>query len=194
MFQREYPQPMQSGTFGAYPETWVGKQAPDGDANPWAAAPVGSLYSYYNSTTGTTRVYVKRLHNLRDDDWGQVEGCVQKRITRAMMTDGGAAVGTYTLTETIPAGAFVTQTLLSDVTGFTGDTSAVVIVGDGTDTDRYNTGTPSLFTTAVMIAAGVPSGTKEHIEAKAPVVTITSAADFTAVVAGAFTLKIFYIL
>jgi hypothetical protein len=194
MFQREYPQPMQSGTFGAYPETWVGKQAPDGDANPWAAAPVGSLYSYYNSTTGTTRVYVKRLHNLRDDDWGQVEGCVQKRITRAMMTDGGAAVGTYTLTETIPAGAFVTQTLLHDVTGFTGDTSAVVIVGDGTDTDRYNTGTPSLFTTAVMIAAGVPSGTKEHIEAKAPVVTITSAADFTAVVAGAFTLKIFYIL
>jgi hypothetical protein len=123
-----------------------------------------------------------------------VEGCVQKRITRAMMTDGGAAVGTYTLTETIPAGAFVTQTLLHDVTGFTGDTSATVTVGDGTDVDRYNTGTPSLFTTAVMIAAGVPSGTKEHIVEKAPVVTITSAADFTAVVAGAFTLKIFYIL
>jgi hypothetical protein len=194
MFQREYPQPMQSGTFGAYPESWVGKQAPDGDANPWAAAPVGSVYNYYNSTTGSTRTYQKRLNNLRDDDWGQIGGCIQKRITRAIMTDGGGTSGTYTLTETIPAGAFVTQTLLSDVTGFTGDTSAVIIVGDGTDTDRYNTGTPDMFTTAVMIAAGVPSGVKEHIVLKAPVVTITSAADFTAVVAGAFTLKIFYIL
>lgn len=194
MFQREYPDPRQSGTYGAYPETWTGTQAVDGDALPWAAAPVGSLYSYYNATTGTTRVYHKRLNNLRDDDWGQISGCIQKRITRAIMTDGGSTAGTYTLTETIPAGAFVTQTLLSDVTGFTGDTSATITVGDGTDVDRYNTGTPDMFTTAVMIAAGVPSGAKEHIAAKAPVVTITSAADFTNVAAGAFTLKIFYIL
>lgn len=195
MFQREYPNPMQSGTFGAYPESWVGKNAVDGDALPWSAAPVGSLYSLYNATTGTSKVYQKRLNNLRDDDWGLLgQGCIQKRITRAMMTDGGSTSGTYTLAEEIPAGAFVTQTLLADVTGFTGDTSAVIIVGDGTDTDRYNTGTPSVFTTAVMVAAGVPSGTKEHIAAKAPVVTITSAADFTNVAAGALTLKIFYLL
>ncbi len=110
-----------------------------------------------------------------------------------MMTDGGSTVGTYTLTDTVPIGAWVHQTILTDVTGFTGDTSATIQVGDGTDVDRYSTGTPSVFTTAAAIDLGVPSGTKIHVAALAPVVTITSAADFTNVVAGAFTLRLFFL-
>jgi hypothetical protein len=58
--------------------------------------------------------------------------------------------------------------------------------------DRYNTGTPSLFTTAVVIEAGVPSGVKSHLVEKSVTVTVTSAADFTAVVAGSVTVKIYF--
>ena len=94
--------------------------------------------------------------------------------------------------QTIPAGAWVLRTILQDITGFTGDTTAALIVGDGTDTDRYNTSTLNVFTTAVAIDGAAPSGTQIHTAAKTPVITITSSADFTNVAAGQVTVKIFY--
>jgi hypothetical protein len=112
--------------------------------------------------------------------------------TLSDFTDGGATVGTYTTTITVPKGAVVTQTLLDSITGFIGDTSAVITVGDGTDVDRYNTGTPSVFTTADTVSAGAVSGTAYHSAAKAVVLTVTSAADFTSVTAGAVKVTIFY--
>jgi hypothetical protein len=64
----------------------------------------------------------------------------------------------------------------------------------GGDTDRYMTGTPSVFTTAAQgVDLGVPSGTAWHTAAAVPTALITSAADFTNVVAGALTLKLFYV-
>jgi hypothetical protein len=117
----------------------------------------------------------------------------QQTITFSQFTDGGAAAGTKDLAVSIPAGAVYLQTLLTGITGFTGDTSAVIIIGDGTDTDRYVTGTPSVFTTAAAgVDAGVPSGTKFHSAAKTPTVTVTSAADFTSVAAGAVTITMFW--
>ncbi len=117
---------------------------------------------------------------------------IEERVTRSQFTDGGAAAGTYTMKVQIPVGAEVVKTIITNVTGFIGDTSAVLIVGDGSDTDRYNTGTPSVFTTAAMVAAGAPSGTLVHTAAIAPVLTVTSASDFTSVTAGAFTIRIIY--
>lgn len=117
----------------------------------------------------------------------------QETILFSQFTDGGAASGTLNLSTSIPAGARYAFTLITGITGFTGDTSAVIIVGDGTDTDRYMTGTPSVFTTAAAgVDMGVPSGTAWHTAAKTPVVTITSATDWGAVVAGAATLTLFY--
>jgi hypothetical protein len=117
----------------------------------------------------------------------------QETILFSQFTDGGGASGTLNLSTSIPAGARYAFTLITAITGFTGDTSAVIIIGDGTDTDRYNTGTPSVFTTAAAgVDMGVASGTAWHTAAKTPVVTVTSAADFTAVVAGAATLTLFY--
>jgi hypothetical protein len=49
-----------------------------------------------------------------------------------------------------------------------------------------------VFTTADSIAAGVPSGTRDHTAAATVTVTVTSAADFTNVAAGALTITIFY--
>lgn len=107
-------------------------------------------------------------------------------------TDGGGAAGTYTYTSSIPKGAVVTRTMITAVTGFAGDTSATVTIGDGTDVDRYNTGTPNVFATATDIDAGAVSGTAYHSAAKAPVVTITSGADWGSVTAGSITVTIFY--
>lgn len=180
---------------GKNPELRWGKTLPDGDQRPWKDLKVGSIYIYYDATNDLARTFRKVKNDLRDDDWGILGGLhiITETVTVSQFTDGGAAAGTYNLAEKIPAGAWAFQTLLENVTGFTGDTSAVMIVGDGTDTDRYNTGAPSVFTTATAIDLGVPSGTKIHTTEKTVTVTITSAADFTAVVAGQFTIKLYYI-
>lgn len=130
---------------------------------------------------------------------GGVAGVVVKKtqtVTRAQFTDGLAAVGTFTATGlNIPVGATVLASAITAITGFIGDTSATITIGDGSDVDRYNTGTPSVFTTAAAgIATGVASGTKYHAAAIDPVLTVTSAADFTNVSAGSVTVVMYYIL
>lgn len=102
--------------------------------------------------------------------------------------------GTYTFTETIPIGAVVYACVLQPaLVGFAGDTSAVITVGDGTDGDRYMTGTPDVFSdVAGGIALGAVSGTAYHAAAKSPVVTITTAADFTSVTAGSIEFALYY--
>ena len=111
----------------------------------------------------------------------------------ADFTDGGGAAGTVEFANDIPLGAVVLQTLISGVTGFIGDTSAVITVGDGTDVDRYNTGTPSVFTTAANgLDIGVPSGERFHAAAKTIKLTVTSGSDFTSVSAGELTTEFYY--
>ena len=116
-----------------------------------------------------------------------------KTILFSEMVDAGTT-GTFTFAESIPAGATLLSLDCVALTGFTGDTSATITVGDGTDVDRYMTGTPSVLTTAANgLDLGVPSGLPNHPSAKAPVVVITSAADFTSVNAGSITLELYYI-
>jgi len=44
------------------------------------------------------------------------------------MTDGGAASGTFDLNTSIPEGAVFVQSFIDAVTGFAGDTSAVITI------------------------------------------------------------------
>lgn len=112
-------------------------------------------------------------------------GVIKETILKSAFTDGGAAVGTYQLADSIPAGAVVLGGAIAN-TAFSGDTSAVVTIGDGSDVDRYNTGTPSVFgANANGVDLGVPSGVRFHAAAVRPTITITSATDFTALPAGA---------
>lgn len=167
---------------GAQPSMWFGDTAPDGDAHPWKDAAVGSMYVY--RATGITVCYTKVSDSDDDADW-MGEGVVYDTdVVLADFTDGGGAAGTFTMTADIPVGAYDPICVVRNVTGFAGDTSAVITVGDGSDPDRYNTGTPSVFATAAVIVMGVPSGVREHAAAISPVVTVTSAADFGAVSAG----------
>lgn len=110
---------------------------------------------------------------------------VEETLTAASLVDGTAAVGTKTLAATIPAGAVFLRSTVTALVGFAGDVSATITLGDGTDADRYNTGTPDIFTTAAAgVDLGAPSGTAFHSAAKAIVATVTSASDITPVLAG----------
>lgn len=117
-------------------------------------------------------------------------------ISSTDFTDGGGTSGTKALNVSIPAGAVFVRTLITALTGFTGDTTAVVKVGDGTTTDRYSItsgSSASVFTTAAAgIDPGAASGTLFHSAAKTPTVTVTSGADFTSVVAGTMTVTMFW--
>jgi hypothetical protein len=123
----------------------------------------------------------------------QIKKIVQT-VDHAQFTDGGAAVGTFSLGEVIPVGALYLGTAVTKVTGFAGDTSAVLTIGDGTDVDRYNTGTINVFATAANgIASGVPSGALYHAAQITPKLTITTAADWTSVSAGEVTVELYYL-
>lgn len=138
-----------------------------------------TLVRYISASKGIFKFNLDGKTNFVRKSYSQV-------VSYSEFTDGGGAAGTLDLGISIPAGAVFEQTLISALTGFTGDTSAALTVGDGTDVDRYNTGTPSVFTTAAAgIDAGVPSGTRFHSAAKTPKLTVTSNADFTSVTAGA---------
>ncbi len=127
----------------------------------------------------TTQVRVKFV---TDGDKMQLES-YQETLAVADFTDGGSTTGTLAMGITIPAGAVYAQSLVTGIVGFAGDTTATFQIGDGTDVDRYSTGTPSCFATASAGAdAGVPSGTKFHSVVKTPTVTITGGSDFTAIV------------
>jgi hypothetical protein len=127
-----------------------------------------------------------------------LNGVEIKKITAtvgfAAFTDGGAAVGTYSLGAVIPVGSVYLGTAITSVTGFAGDTSAALTIGDGTDVDRYNTSTINVFATAANgIASGVPSGALYHAAQITPKLTITTAADWTSVSAGSVSLEMYYL-
>jgi hypothetical protein len=117
---------------------------------------------------------------------------IQETVTYDQFTDGGSTSGTFELSTDIPVGAIVMQSSIDSVTGFAGDTSCVLTIGDGTDADRYNTGTPNIFATAAAVSAGAVSGTAFHAAAKTPTLTATSGSDWGDVTAGSVTVTIFY--
>lgn len=107
-------------------------------------------------------------------------GVLSETVPITSFTDGGAAVGTYQMIGSVPAGAILLISKITPVAGFIADTSATITVGDGSDVDRYHTGTPSIFTTAANgVECGVVSGTKLVTTANRPTLTVTTAADFT---------------
>jgi hypothetical protein len=185
-----------SGTDGAFPVEWSGVSAPDGDGGYWVEAPVGSRYIKKTLSNGAVQYatnYRKNKNDGRDDDWGSPGyNVISQRVSYSSFTDGGSTSGTITLNEGIPEGAWVLRSKLRNLTGFTGDTTATIQIGDGTDADRYSTGTPSVFTTADAVDVGAPSGTQVHTDAKSVVVTVTSGSDWGLVVAGAMTVEVLY--
>jgi hypothetical protein len=119
---------------------------------------------------------------------------LSETVARAAFTDGLAAVGTFTTSMNIPVGATVLFAAVTAITGFTGNVSATMTIGDGTTVDRYNTSTINVFATAAGgISAGAVSGVAYHAAAKDVVLTVTGNSDFTAISAGSVTVEIYYL-
>lgn len=134
------------------------------------------------------------MGKLKNVKTGSFLDYIEERVEQSQFTDGGAAVGTYVLKQQIPVGASVIQALVTDVVAFAGDTSCTLTIGDGTDADRYNTGTPSIFAATDMVTMGAPSGVREHSAAKSVTLTATSASDWGSVTGGALTVRIVYLV
>ncbi len=138
----------------------------------------------------TSQVIVKFV---KDGDRARLVTYTQT-VGIANFTDGGGATGTLALGVSIPAGAVFVRTMIKGLTGTTGETSsATMTVGDGSDVDRYNTGTPSVAADAAAgVDMGAPSGTAFHSAAKTPTLTVTDGADFTALGALAFDITLMW--
>jgi len=180
---------------GVYqPEIFWGTDAPAAEST-FTAKAVGSIYHRY-VTANHTQMYKKAKNDGLADDYALIEGVISQRLVYADFTDGGGAAGTKSLNGTIPVGAYLDKAQVHNVTGFTGDTTAVIIISGGvdvtTDTDGYMTGTPSVFTTAAAVTVGVPSGVRTVTTAGIPLVTITKGSDWGAGTAGALTVTLFY--
>lgn len=110
--------------------------------------------------------------------------CIPFDLSYTDFETAGGASGTATLDTQIPAGAQYVQTIIGAVTGFAGDTSAGLFIGDGTDADRYSQGTINVFNTVAAANAGTPSGNRYHSAAGTPTFTVTSNSNFGSVTAG----------
>jgi hypothetical protein len=125
----------------------------------------------------------------------QVEALTET-IAASAFTDGGFAIGTYTMVDWLPVGAICLASKVLVPAGFIGDTSAALTIGDGSDADRYNTGTIDIFTTAAAgVVSGLPSGIVLQITAVRPVLTVTTGANFTVVLTtgGSIMVSIYFI-
>jgi hypothetical protein len=143
--------------------------------------------------TGKSIDYEAGAKQSYGDVVGHVQS-IQETVLFSQFTDGGSTAGTYQMAGTVPAGAILLGSKALVNAGFAGDTSATLTIGDGSDVDRYNTGTPSVFATAATgVETGIPSGSKLVTTANRPTLTVTSGADFTSVNAGSLTLTIYYL-
>lgn len=193
MFTPNEPRHYESGISGPSPSHWFGVNAVDGDATEFARAPKGSTYTHVDLANKLTLgTYTKLKEDSLDNDWSEMIGCISETVAYTDFVDGGGAVGTYTMKRTIPIGAWVVRVILLDVTGFAGDTSAALSVGDGTDVDRYNTSTKNVFDDVDASDGGVVSGAQIATIVDTPVITITTASDWGAVTAGSLTIRIYY--
>lgn len=121
---------------------------------------------------------------------------ISQTFAAADFADGLSAAGTKAFTAYLPKGALVLGGKVVVTAGFIGDISAVMKVGDGSTTDRFNTSTINVFAAAANgIDLGVPSGVRYVEAAVQPVVTVTSNSDFTPVLAGggSMLIELYYI-
>jgi hypothetical protein len=171
------PVPGSHAIAGAVPSSnWFNIYPVMGDSSPFKEQAVGTVY-IRRVTDNQVERYIKVKNDHRNDDWVIYGGHISQRIT---FDDPNWAGSALALNGTIPVGAAVEKCFVRNVVAFAGATSPTITVGDGTDADRYNTGTPSVGADAAVLPVGMPSGTVEHTAAVTPVVTIADVGNATA--------------
>ena len=122
---------------------------------------------------------------------------IVETVALADFTDEEDATGTAELSTDIPIGAVVLSCHITALTGFSSESdtaTATVTIGDGTDVDRYMTGTPSVIDDAANgLSLGAVSGVAYHAAAKTPTIILTEDSDFGQFETGSMTVEIIYV-
>lgn len=155
-----------------------------------------TLTGHSDDQTDLSQYYELSWNRLALGGNGGGLGCINQTFDYTDFTDDGGASGHLDLDEQIPIGAVVQQMILHSLTGFTGDTTAVLTAGDdgGVDVDRYHSaGTLNVVASAAAgVDCGAPSGTLFHVVAVTVRLVLTGAADFGNFSAGEATISICY--
>jgi len=113
--------------------------------------------------------------------------------------DGAGVSGTLALSKVIPAGSFVFGSKVKVVTGFTGDTTAVLDIGDGSDDDLFSQTTHNILAAASNLVEGADGAAAGSERGIVPIasdatvtLTVTGASDFSLISAGRMYVEVFY--
>lgn len=124
---------------------------------------------------------------------------VRQRVKIGDFTDGGSAAGTFALTPKIPAGSVGLFTKVDVLTGFTGDTTAVMDVGDGTDADKFSYTTFNVLAAATGLmeqhdagSGGTETGLSLITSEATVTLTVTGGSDFGDIAAGELEVAVYY--
>lgn len=176
---------------GKIPGEFYNTATPDGDAARWLRAPIGTT-QWKKVGAQQVEEYVKVKNDGANDDWVLARGIISQAVDIGDFTDGGSTTGTLALTASIPIGAYVLRSFLVNNTAAATVSTLTIQIGDGTDVDRYSTGTPSVAGAASIISMGAVSGVAVHTAAKTPTLTLTEDSDFGDVTAWTATVVIEY--
>lgn len=124
---------------------------------------------------------------------GRVKTLVSQALAFGDFTDNTDATGFIDFATDLPAKCIVLGWKAVVSAGFTGDTSAVLEVGESGATSRFSAVTSKACFAAGTVQSASVAATSECDAATTPRVTVTSAADFTSVAAGAMVVTIYYI-
>jgi hypothetical protein len=104
------------------------------------------------------------------------------------------------LTKQIPAGSFVFGSKVKVTEGFSGDTTAVMDIGDGSDADLFSQTTHNVLAVASNLvegadvaAAGAGRGIVAIATDTSITLTVTGASDFGLITAGKMYVEVFYL-
>lgn len=119
---------------------------------------------------------------------------ITQNVVVSGFTDGGSDFGYIDLTSQLPARAIVKAWEIIVTTGFTGNTSAVVMVGITGDTDRFSADTTkSCYAAGTIASAPLAADVLDGFgTARTIRVTVTGGSDFTNITAGAMTVNVFF--
>lgn len=120
-------------------------------------------------------------------------------VTYSQFTDGAGASGTLNLSKQIPAGSFVIGSKVKVTEGFSGDTTAVLDIGNASDADAYSLTTHDVLSAASNLleladadGAGAPGFSVVTSDTTVKL-TLTGASDFGLITAGKMFVEVLYL-
>ena len=124
-------------------------------------------------------------------------GLIEQTIGYAEFTDNTDTTGYKDLAEQLPPGALPIGWRCRVITGFSGDTTAVVQVGVSGDLDQYSADvTQSVLTSGTLVGAlAIAADSGDDMNTGVTIrVTVTGGADFTSINAGSMTVSVWYFI